>query len=138
MVSLSTGVWFNSTSNGGVWNGYVNTNIQGGDPSALKLSDSNYLMIFVGNPYSTGINDVEFKNESIVIYPNPVNRQINVKAVAKLFGSDYTVYDNTGKSVLSGKINSEKTVIDLGDISGGIYFFNVGSNLKQTFKVIKE
>jgi hypothetical protein len=136
--SGSTGVWFNSTSNGGVWNGYVNTNIQGGDPSALKLSASNYLMIFVGNPYSTGINDVAFKNESIVIYPNPVNGQINVKAVAKLFGSDYTVYDNTGKSVLSGKINSEKTVIDFGDISGGIYFFNVGSNLKQTFKVIKE
>jgi hypothetical protein len=95
-------------------------------------------MIFVGNPYSTGINDVAFKNESIVIYPNPVNGQINVEAVAKLFGSDYTVYDNTGKSVLSGKINSEKTVIDFGDISGGIYFFNVGSNLKQTFKVIKE
>jgi hypothetical protein len=95
-------------------------------------------LIFVGNPYSTGINDVEFKNESIVIYPNPVNGQINVKAVAKLFDCDYTVYDNTGKSVLSGKINSENTVIEFGNLSGGIYLFSVGENLKQTFKVIKE
>ena len=136
--SGSTGVWFNSTSNGGLWNGYVNTNIQGGDPSALKLSASNYLLIFVGNPYSTGINDVEFKNESIVIYPNPVNGQINVKAVASLFGSDYTVYDNTGKLVLTGQIISENTTIELGNLSGGFYLFYVGKNLKQTFKVIKE
>jgi hypothetical protein len=81
---------------------------------------------------------VEFKNESIVIYPNPVNGQINVKAVTKLFGSEYTVYDNTGRVVLSGKINSQNTIIDLGNLSDGIYFFSVEENMKQTFKVIKE
>ena len=66
------------------------------------------------------------------------NSQINVKADAKLLGSIYTVYDNTGKVVLSGKINSENTVIELGNLSGGIYLFSAGENLKQTFKVIKE
>ena len=50
----------------------------------------------------------------------------------------YNVYNNTGKLVLTGKINSENTVIELGNLSGGIYLFSVGENLKQTFKVIKE
>jgi hypothetical protein len=39
---------------------------------------------------------------------------------------------------LSGKIISENTTIELGNLSGGIYLFSVGENLKQTFKVIKE
>ena len=72
------------------------------------------------------------------VYPNPAQSIINVKADAKLLGSVYTVYDNTGKSVLTGKINSENTVIELGNLSGGIYLFSVGENMKQTFKVIKE
>ena len=86
---------------------------------------------------NTGINEVSQSN-LFSVYPNPANSQINVKADAKLLGSIYTVYDNTGKLVLTGKINSENTVIELGNLSGGIYMFNVGGNLKQTFKVIKE
>jgi hypothetical protein len=78
------------------------------------------------------------KNTNFSIYPNPANSQINVKADATLLGSVYTVYDNAGKSVLSGKINSENTTIELGNLSGGIYLFSVGDNLKQSLKIIKE
>ena len=86
---------------------------------------------------TVGIN--EFTQDNLFsVYPNPAKSQINVKTDAKLLGSVYTIYDNTGKLVLSGKINSENTVIELGNLSGGIYLFSVGENLKQTFKVIKE
>jgi hypothetical protein len=86
---------------------------------------------------SVGINEVSQSN-LFSVYPNPAKSQINVKADAKLLGSIYTVYNNTGKLVLSGKIISENTTIELGNLSGGIYLFSVGENLKQTFKVIKE
>jgi hypothetical protein len=86
---------------------------------------------------NVGIN--EFTHDNLFsVYPNPAHSQINVKADAKLLGSVYTIYDNTGKIVLTGKINSDNTVIELGNLSGGIYLFSVGENLKQTFKVIKE
>ena len=86
---------------------------------------------------TVGVNEVSQSN-LFSVYPNPANSQINVKADAKLLGSIYTVYDNTGKLVLTGKIISENTTIELGNLSGGIYLFSVGENLKQTFKVIKE
>jgi Concanavalin A-like lectin/glucanases superfamily/Secretion system C-terminal sorting domain len=86
---------------------------------------------------NTGINEVSQSN-LFSVYPNPANSQINVKADAKLLGSVYNIYDNVGKVVLSGKINSENTVIELGNLSGSIYLFSIGENLKQTFKVIKE
>jgi polyhydroxybutyrate depolymerase len=86
----------------------------------------------------TNIDPQISNNKSLNVYPNPANSQINVKADATLFGSVYTVYDNAGKSVFSGKINSENTVIELGNLSGGIYLLSVGDNLKQTLKIIKE
>ena len=96
---------------------------------------SNVAILTVNN--NVGIN--EFTQDNLFsVYPNPAKSQINVKADATLLGSVYTVYDETGKVVLLGKINSENTVIELGNLSGGIYLFIVGENMKQTFKVIKE
>ena len=77
-------------------------------------------------------------HNEINIFPNPTTNQITVKTDTKLIGSNYTVYDYNGKGVLTGKINSENTKIELGNLSVGIYLFSVGENLKQTFKVLKE
>lgn len=77
-------------------------------------------------------------NQNIIIYPNPAQSIFNVKADIKLIGSIYTMYDNTGKVVLVGKINTENTNIELGNLAAGNYLFSVGGNVKQTFKVIKE
>ena len=83
-----------------------------------------------------GINEVSQSN-LFLVYPNPANSQINLKADSKLLGYDYNVYDNIGQMVLSGKINSENTVIDLGNLSGGVYLFSIGENFKQSIKIIK-
>jgi hypothetical protein len=72
------------------------------------------------------------------VFPNPAKNTINIKADYNLIGKAYSIYDNSGKIVLSGKINSENTLIEIGNLSGGIYLFSVGENLKQTFKVIKQ
>ena len=104
--------------------------------SSGSCSDtSNVAVLKVNN--NVGINE-NSQDNLFSVYPNPAKSQINVKADVKLLGSIYTVYDNTGKVVLSGKIIAENTVIELGNLSGGIYLFSVGENLKQTFKVIKE
>ena len=96
---------------------------------------SNVAILTVNN--NVGINEFT-QNNLFSVYPNPAKSQINVKADATLLGSLYTVYDNTGKVVLSGKINSENTVIELGNLSTGIYIFSTGGKMKQSFKVIKQ
>jgi hypothetical protein len=72
------------------------------------------------------------------IYPNPTNHEINLKVNIELIGSFYGVYDNNGKIVMTGRINSENTIIGFEKLPGGIYLFNVGENLIRTLKVIKE
>jgi hypothetical protein len=94
-------------------------------------------VVFLKVDNNIGINEV---SESILfsVYPNPAQHVINLKADAKLLESAYTIYDNIGKLVLTGKITSENTVIEIGNLSGGIYLLSVGANFNQTFKVIKE
>jgi hypothetical protein len=89
------------------------------------------------NGISLGINET-INDKLFSIYPNPAQSIVNVKADAKLIGTVYTIYDNTGKVVLSGTINAENTNVELGNLSAGIYLFSIGENVKQTFKVIKE
>ncbi len=84
-----------------------------------------------------GINE-SVSSDIFSVFPNPAQSVINVKVDIKLLGSSYVVYDNTGKTILKGIITSEDTIIELGNVSGGIFLFSVGDNLKQSFKVIKE
>lgn len=83
------------------------------------------------------INEISSTN-TFSIFPNPTQSKINVRAAVKLLGSPYVVYDNTGKTIIKGKITSEDTIIELGNLPGGIYLLSVGENLKKTFIVTKE
>ncbi|MDT8412112.1 MAG: T9SS type A sorting domain-containing protein [Vicingaceae bacterium] len=85
---------------------------------------------------SVGVNEIAAFNE-FSVYPNPTSNQITLKVKTDLIGDVYTIYDNMGKMVMSGKINTENTVIELNNLSSGIYLFSIGENSKQTFKVIK-
>ena len=63
-------------------------------------------------------------------YPNPTTNQITLKVDNQLLGSVYTIYDTIGKSVLNGEISSELNVIDLGNLSNGVYIIEVASEGK--------
>ncbi len=41
-------IWYNASPNGGVWNGFVATNLNGGDPSVVRLGPDRYFIVFVG------------------------------------------------------------------------------------------
>ena len=74
---------------------------------------------------------------TLKLYPNPASSVINVEVDAEHFDVPYSIYDNTGRIVLKGKLNSELTSIVLGDLSDGVYTISVGEDIRQTFKVNK-
>ena len=135
----SSGVWDNSRYNYMAYCPLVNRFTQGQKDrirATAIVAPRVSLLTSVGcGPL--GINESS-SSKIFSVFPNPAQTIINVKADKKLLGSAYVIYDNTGKLVLTGKITSENTVIELDYLSDGIYLFSVGENLKQTFKVIKE
>ena len=72
------------------------------------------------------------------VYPNPAQSVINIKVNTNLVGSFYVISNNMGQTIIKGKITSEDTTIELGNLSVGIYLFSVGENLKQSYIVINK
>jgi PKD repeat protein len=97
------------------------------------FADTSIYTIQIGTNGMKETSDSEFE-----LYPNPTTKQLNLMVDSNLLGSVYTVYDNTGKLVLTGKINTENTSVELGNLSAGLYLFRMGENFTQTIKVIKE
>jgi len=131
-----------SDASGNVYmTGYTQSNSDIATAGAHQTANGNngysdaFLVKF--NGISLGINET-INDKLFSIYPNPAQSIVNVKADAKLIGTVYNIYDNTGKVVLSGTINAENTNVELGNLSVGIYLFSAGENVQQTFKVIKE
>jgi hypothetical protein len=117
--------------------GYIVTGTSNSNDGNVSGNHGNYDIWVVKLSAVIGVDEIVEQN-LFSVFPNPATNQINVKIDAKLLGSVYTVYDNTGRKVLSGQLNTENTVIELGNLSGGMYLFSVGENMQQTFKVIKE
>ena len=72
------------------------------------------------------------------ISPNPTTSKITVKSSLELIGKEFTIYDQLGKEVMSGLITSEQTEIDLSNISEGVYLFIVGTDMQETFRIVKQ
>ncbi|MFO0089684.1 MAG: PKD domain-containing protein, partial [bacterium] len=74
--------------------------------------------------------------DRIELFPNPASDQVILKADPKLIGMNFTLHDCTGKSLLQGTISSDRHVIDLTDVSKGIYIITLDELLKERFKLI--
>jgi len=72
------------------------------------------------------------------ISPNPTTSKITVKSSLELIGKEFTIYDQLGKEVMSDLITSEETEIDLSNISEGVYLFKAGTEMQETFRIVKQ
>lgn len=121
-------IWYNSSSDGNTWNGFVNTNIAGGDPGIVKLSNGKYLMIYVGPPnIVTAIND-PLVTYPVKVYPNPVQSFMTVK------GKDqkkypWSLYTSSGSLVTGGTFTGS-TLINTGAFTRGTYLLVVEESKK--------
>jgi photosystem II stability/assembly factor-like uncharacterized protein len=142
--SFGSGVFY-STNNGDNWTA-INSGLTDLTIFDLEINDS-YIIAATNTQgvfrfalsnlnLSAETADLEGKN-STAIYPNPTTDQINLKIDTKYLGSNYSVYDKTGKSVLSGLINLENSIIKLDNLSTDTYYMFIEGQ-KQTLKVIKQ
>ncbi len=73
-----------------------------------------------------------------IIYPNPVNTNLTIKLANNTNNGVFKLYNLNGQLVLSKKLFDTKTVINIENLSKGIYIYtlNDGNELKQEKLVI--
>ena len=86
---------------------------------------------------SVGLNELNEKTD-INIYPNPVVNSINLTVAENLLFENYFLHDFNGKIILSGKIKSNKTIVELNGICSGNYILSVGKKAKKIIKVTED
>lgn len=114
-------IWYNSTIDGNVWNGFVQTNIKGGDPALVKTKNNEYLIIFVGTPPLTLIDGIGLPSD-LAIFPNPVSEQINFYPKMGI-NEDYLIINLWGEIIRQGVLSGN--ILDVSSLPGGIYILKM-------------
>jgi len=98
----------------------------------ISAPKSEYLL----NGCNTGINNLTAGNE-LVLFPNPATTSISIKASTNFMNADYFIINQTGETILAGKLVKEITVVNLNKLTSGIYLLRVGEKNQQLFEVIR-
>lgn len=84
----------------------------------------------------SSLSNTTFDKSSLQLYPNPVVKVLNVNIDSNLINQPFTVIDNLGKVILKGKLNEGDNLINVEQLSKGIYYLKVSD--KNASKFIKE
>ena len=75
----------------------------------------------------------DFNIGIVNIYPNPTSEALYIQITSDLLNQSYKIYDLLGKTVLEGILSNDKTVINVNDLSKGIYLLRIGENKINKF-----
>lgn len=126
-------IWYNTSADGFSWSGYLSTNVQGGDPTVVRRSATNYLMIFVGPPYQTGV-ELQDGGELFVLLdnvPNPFNPATVIRyRTPQACRVTLKIYDLMGREIevlvaetVSAGMHEARW--DASGFGSGVYFYEI-------------
>ncbi|MFT5077865.1 MAG: lysyl endopeptidase [Planctomycetota bacterium] len=85
-----------------------------------------------------GVNEISFSN--INMYPNPTTSLVTIELGNTTGSFSYSMVNTLGQEIGTGDLNKSKTVVDIQNLSSGIYFVLVNdtfTNRSKTLKLIK-
>lgn len=75
--------------------------------------------------------------ERTFVYPNPAKRVITIVTDNRFMGSNFVIFDQVGKQIYKGKLNSKTTTVEINSFPAGVYFLQIGKEAKHTLKIVK-
>ena len=92
--------------------------------------------IFEGFVSVLNLQDLSKGKKQFILYPNPTSSEITITS-EKFSNEAYTLCDQMGRVVGSGKLSGTNTTISLSSLSNGIYLLKVEGNYEAAM-VVKE
>ena len=126
------------SNNSLVFNGVIgamcldnNNNIYAAGSLVDSITNQNYVVKYRNN---TKVEPLNRGNETINVYPNPVQDElfINTKTIGDEIA--YYLYDLSGKILMRGKLLGNDTTIGMQDLPIGVYLLKVND---ETFRIVK-
>ena len=77
-----------------------------------------------GNPF-VGLDDISLEDNSITIYPNPTNSEVNISSQNII--NSIEIFNSLGQRVYQSVVNSNTKTIDISSFSNGVYILGVNT-----------
>ena len=72
---------------------------------------------------------------NLLIYPNPAKDELIVSGnFSENENSVYSIKNILGETLITGILSGDKTIINIGNLSKGIYIIKVGSEVRKFIK----
>ena len=103
------------------------------------LSNIDYLEVTGPGVYAAGcsksapltLNDN--KETMVNLYPNPVTNLLNIEVSKDLSDAIINIYDNTGRLIKTQNMEGISYILDMKDLSSGIYLLKISNQSKTLF-----
>ena len=82
---------------------------------------------------TTGVNFIS-ENKSVLIYPNPADKFININVPDSNKPSVVRIYNLTGKIIFESICNSGSFNLEISDLTSGIYIIEIEVDFKKIQK----
>jgi hypothetical protein len=106
---------------------------QGGNELYLPATNVSQILTVKNKP--TGLNDII--SNSIHIYPNPVQDKAIVQLETSIMkDAALSVYNSIGILVMTQKIDSQSSMLDMSKLTSGIYYVRIMNGSETTTKLI--
>ncbi|MDR0789489.1 MAG: leucine-rich repeat protein [Bacteroidales bacterium] len=123
---------------------YIHDTIYVNVYDTIYIHDTTYITqydtIYVDTCNNSSLNGIMFEENEIVIFPNPVEKMLNIELKTDFQGK-LLLYDVNGKAILTKEINIKQNVIDMRYLTNGVYLLRIITNegdLVGAKKVIKQ
>ena len=92
------------------------------------------VVLTVGN--NVGLEDLS--NYEFKVHPNPATSSITISSESNLVGRNFTITNQLGQVVVSGQIAQQEMVVDLSNLSVGMYLININGENQSSFRIVKD
>jgi hypothetical protein len=82
----------------------------------------NKIIMFAPQDNTSNVVNKPTVGQSMLLFPNPASNNITIESAASLLGSNFIVFNNEGKQVLSTQIQTTKQNIDISALPAGAYW----------------
>jgi len=134
--------WLSLSSSGGTGNGSFSVTTSA---NTSTLSRNGFVIVHGGaftdsipvmqaafvSTVATLAKTISGSEVRINLYPNPSNNQFTISASEPLLNSVYTLSDELGRILISGKLISYDTTVDVSQFSEGIYYLAIEGRSKK-------
>lgn len=114
-----------------------------GDAASIRSRQLRYYMkdsVEWGTPFDLTLSVSENENGNLFeIFPNPASENLNITTVENLRSNNLVIFDVRGREVLSRKLISAESQLDISGLQSGVYFvqLTVSGNV-STRKLVVE